>query len=178
MMRLSSLLAVGLALSLFVPGCRQRVDSSSTAGMRLVETPVGPNGGMVAEVGPSAHVEIICKDSANLDIHFLGEDIKTPLSVDSATMEGFGVVLDQGPLPTRLTFIRKEAEGNHFQVAIPSAWLGKRAAVVVPKVVIAGQRWHFDFEVDVPSRASQSESPSPATDEDGRLTDGSSSGTE
>ena len=158
-MRLSSLLAVALALSLIAAGCRQRVDSSSTAGLRSVEKPVGPNGGMVAEVGPSAHVEIICKDGAILDIHFLGEDVKTPISVDSATIEGFGIALDQGPRPTRLNFSRPiEAEGNHFQVAIPSAWRGKRAAVVVPNVVIAGRRWHFDFEVDVPRSASPSES--------------------
>lgn len=171
-LRQNRLLGVGLVLILVVTGCRQRFDSSRQADSPTIDNEIGPQGGIVAEVGPRAHAEIVCDDDANLDIYFLDEEIKEPVTVDAAIIEGFGVVSDQSPFATRLTLVRVPDAGvNHFQMPIPSEWPGKRAAVVFPKVLIAGQRWHFDFEVDVPLSAASSESPSRTTGDDGLPTD-------
>lgn len=166
-MRLDHGLMALLGLILSAPGCDRRSDEPGKATSPSAEVEVGPHGGIVAEVGPRAHAEILCDDGGNLEVYFLDEEITSPVKVDDATIAGFGVVADQGPIPTRLSLTRKMGEGNHFHVATPAEWQGKRAAVVVPKILIAGQRWHFDFEIDIPLASSQSESPSPPTNDDG-----------
>lgn len=178
-MQPSYLLAAGLALTLFLTGCRQQVDSSNAVVSSMIEKEIGPHGGIIAEVGAHAHAEILCSDGGNLDIYFLDEEIKTPVLVDDATIEGFGVASSQGPLPTRLTLTRVNGdEANHFHTRIPSEWAGKRAAVVFPKVLFAGHRWHFDFEVDIPPSLLPTESTSPAANGSGIPAESRTAGTE
>lgn len=157
----------GLALTFIVTGCGQRIDAPIAAVSQATEEEIGPHGGIITEVGPRAHVEIVLSNDTNLDIYFLDDKISKPVPVDEGAIEGFGVVADQGPIPTRLTLAQvSDSEASHFQASIPTEWLGKKALVVVPKVVIAGQRWHFDFEIDVPLESSRAEAPGESRDDD------------
>lgn len=157
-MRPMQMVVIGCALFFVVPGCRQSTSSESEVHSASAEHGVGPHGGMIAEVSPRAHAEMVCTNGATLDIYFLDEEIRNPVTIDDEIVKGFGIVLNQGPLPVRLTFKRVGgADDNHFQAPVPPGWHGKHAAVVFPKVVIADQRWHFDFELDVPSDPSPTE---------------------
>lgn len=157
-----------LALLLAATGCSQRPNPPSEAVSQKVGNDMGLHGGVVAEIGSQASAEIVCKDRANLDIYFFDADKKTPIVVDDAMIEGYGVVSNEDARPARLRLARvKGDEANHFQSTIPSEWPGKRAAVIVPKVLIAGRRWHFDFEVDIPSDAPRIESPNPVANDKG-----------
>ena len=158
-------LVLGLAATIGAAGCRPRLEAPKAAASPAAEKTAGPNGGVVVEVGPRALAEVVCDADATLDVYFFDGDLQTPAATGAATFEAFGAVENRSLLPTRLTFIRTDDEaGNRFQTRAPDEWSGRRAAVVVPKVVIAGTRRHLDFEVDVPPTAGRTAPPSPATD--------------
>jgi hypothetical protein len=166
-MRLDRSTTCLLGCILALSGCDRPIDPAHEGASPHAEVEVGPNGGLVVEVGPRANAEVVVRDGAQLDIYFLDEELTQPVAVESAILEGFGVVADQGPIPTRLRLARvSDTEPSHFHTLLPAEWSGKRAAVVFPKIIIAGQRRHFDFEVDIPLHPASNASSGEADSQD------------
>lgn len=121
-------------------------------------TEIGPNGGLIVEIGNDAHAEVVASADGKLVINFLDESLASRISIDDTSLGGFLMARNGNPNPEPIHMVPIEAEVQRscFEGTIPEEYRGETIAVVFPLVLLKGQRVHVDFELQ-PRQVTQPE---------------------